>query len=260
MPFDYYTDMHGLILDMKVLERLISKFLPLLSKKFNELNLEPMLFAVQWFVCIFSYNFPSDIVIRIWDIFFVEGLLFVFKVALSILFIYRKEILKITDFNEGISFCGKMAENIDDLDLILETSLKFQVEMAEILETRQSLSCENTACLKINLFCNNEAECKNIKRMTSQYFTFLSAGFIDIIPDHFSGKNSQKFVKISRFPVADENLMVSVQNHYCSKETKKPSLNTFIIKASKKLYCTKIVMPRITLSPYFIYKEITEIK
>ena len=39
----------------------------------------------QWFITIFTYNFPFSVVVRIWDCFLLEGWKVVFRVALGLL-------------------------------------------------------------------------------------------------------------------------------------------------------------------------------
>ena len=41
--------------------------------------------GVQWFITIFSYNFPFEIVVRVWDCFLVEGWKVVFRCGLAML-------------------------------------------------------------------------------------------------------------------------------------------------------------------------------
>lgn len=43
------------------------------------------MFATQWFLTIFSASLNMDVVIRIWDLFFIDGWIFVHKVSLAML-------------------------------------------------------------------------------------------------------------------------------------------------------------------------------
>jgi hypothetical protein len=38
------------------------------------------MYASQWFITVFSYSLPFHVVLRIWDIFMLEGLKIVFQV------------------------------------------------------------------------------------------------------------------------------------------------------------------------------------
>lgn len=258
MPFDYYTDMTGLIVDVKVLEKLISIYLPKVDKRLKEINLEPMLFAVQWFVCIYSYNFPSNLVIRVWDIFFIEGILFIFKVALAIMHIFRKEIRALSEFNEGIAYCGTMASKITDIDLLLESTELFPVTIEEIENIRHSLSAQTPDFTNFTSICSNDAECKKLQKLTSQYFTFMCTANLNINEDYLDERTTSKSFEVKNGRIIEDTLMIGVRNHYCSKENNKLRLSRFFIKQPARKNA-RIVMPRITLSPFFFNNEISEI-
>ena len=38
----------------------------------------------QWFITIYSYSLPFDMVLRIWDVFMLEGMKVVFRVGLQV--------------------------------------------------------------------------------------------------------------------------------------------------------------------------------
>jgi Rab-GTPase-TBC domain len=259
MPFSYYTDMSGLILDMKVLEKTILKYLPKLSKKFLSIGLEPMLFSVQWFICIFSYNFSGPVVARLWDIFFIEGIGFIFKVALSILYLFRHKIMDIKGFEDGVIFCAHLAEQITDIDLILETTMRFDINIQEIDDLRNSLSNTNTQGVNYQQYCSNDRECKDLKRLTSDYLTFLCNTQVSIKDQYFDDESVPKYCDVGNINRYEDNFMLAVENHYCSKETPKQSFNKLLLQASNNHFSRKIAMPRISLSPYFLQSDIVEV-
>jgi hypothetical protein len=45
----------------------------------------PNLFVSEWFTTLFSINFPPSTTVKIWDLLFVEGIDYLFKVALGIM-------------------------------------------------------------------------------------------------------------------------------------------------------------------------------
>lgn len=50
------------------------------------------MFASRWFMTLFSRDFPADVVVRIWDCFFMEGLKIMFRVALAVLKLVQSKI------------------------------------------------------------------------------------------------------------------------------------------------------------------------
>ena len=43
------------------------------------------MYATQWFITLFSYSLPFDVVLRIWDVAMLEGTKAIFRVALALL-------------------------------------------------------------------------------------------------------------------------------------------------------------------------------
>jgi len=73
------------------------------------------LYASEWFSTLFVYNFPIEVVVRLWDIFFVEGVEYLFKVALAVLTIYQEELL-VLSFEGVVKFLKDKERNSVELD------------------------------------------------------------------------------------------------------------------------------------------------
>ncbi|KAF6020710.1 TBC1D10B [Bugula neritina] len=58
---------------------------PKLHKRMLAANIDAPLFMVEWFMCLFARDLPWPSVLRIWDIFFCEGVKILFRVALVLL-------------------------------------------------------------------------------------------------------------------------------------------------------------------------------
>ena len=56
-------------------------------------NIQPAMYATQWFMTIFSNNIPLELTLRIWDMFFIEGQKVMYRVALAVLRINEKHLL-----------------------------------------------------------------------------------------------------------------------------------------------------------------------
>jgi hypothetical protein len=260
MPFDYYTDMAGIILDSKVFDSFISKYCPKILRHLKKLNVEPILFTMQWFLCAYSYNLPCESVIRIWDIFFCEGHSFLFKVALAILHIYRKNLFAIDNMNLALEYLSKMSNNLTDIDLLLETTEKFPISIEEIEEKRKFFN-EISEFPNISFTCTNEKSCKALQVATSDYFTFKNLSFNHIQENYWENPSITKKAKCLLRLSGDEDLVIGVKNHHCSKEIPKKRLSKiFQIQFPGH---AKIAMPRISLSPFFLqttYQEIIELE
>ncbi|XQJ32079.1 disgorgin, putative [Leishmania guyanensis] len=67
------------------LERLIARLLPRLSKRLDELEIQPSFFASQWFLTLFVNHFPFRALLRVWDIFFSEGWKIIFRTGIALM-------------------------------------------------------------------------------------------------------------------------------------------------------------------------------
>lgn len=70
----YTPDMHGLHLRLYQFERLLEDFEPALYCHLHRRGVSPILYATQWFLTLFAYRFPLQLVQRIYDLILSEGL------------------------------------------------------------------------------------------------------------------------------------------------------------------------------------------
>jgi hypothetical protein len=96
----YKTNFVCLHMRFHQLETLIREFLPELYEHFVDLNIEPHMYASQWFLTLFTAKFPLYMVFRILDLFLYEGFSAIFSVALALLKSSQRDLLAL-DF-EGI--------------------------------------------------------------------------------------------------------------------------------------------------------------
>jgi hypothetical protein len=78
--------------------------------------LEPSIFTIQWFVCLFSNSLHVDIVKLVWDYLFIKGSTILFKVGLVVLDYCCKDLVKATDFSDAILIIEETLKGIKDLE------------------------------------------------------------------------------------------------------------------------------------------------
>jgi cytohesin/brefeldin A-inhibited guanine nucleotide-exchange protein len=74
---------------------------PLVREHFKGIRLETRMFLVTWFLGVFGGCFESDMGLRIWDNFILDGEFFLFRAGIALLKYYEIE-LKMCTFNEGL--------------------------------------------------------------------------------------------------------------------------------------------------------------
>lgn len=70
----FIQDMPGLHLHLYQFERLLEDVEPALYCHLRRRGVTPQMYATQWFLTLFAYRFPLQLVLRIYDLIFVDGL------------------------------------------------------------------------------------------------------------------------------------------------------------------------------------------
>nr|CAB3266824.1 TBC1 domain family member 10A [Phallusia mammillata] len=82
----YYSQgLEVIQVDGLIMQSLLRKVCPLAHKHMEKLNISPMLYCTEWFMCIFARTLPWPSVLRLWDMFFCEGVKVLFRCGLVLL-------------------------------------------------------------------------------------------------------------------------------------------------------------------------------
>lgn len=119
----FWPGMPGLAKNFYILLSLEKKFLPKIFAKFNEMSYVPQIYASQWFLTLFSVYFPFEVVVRIWDIFLVEGRKTMFRFALAILKLHEKQLID-ADMEELFHILKDYKDKVD-FDKLLKCALEY---------------------------------------------------------------------------------------------------------------------------------------
>lgn len=68
-----------------MLQSLVSSFLPGLAGVVKEHDIELSLITLHWFVTVFSSVLHVKLLIRVWDLFFLDGSVVLFRITLAML-------------------------------------------------------------------------------------------------------------------------------------------------------------------------------
>ena len=115
----YKTGMPGLSTCFYILLNLQKKYMPKLYAHMIEVGFMPQMYASQWFLTCYAVYFEMDVVVRIWDIFLVEGRKTLFRVGLAILKMLEKRL---------------MAADLGDM-FILFKDFRLEVDVEVLLNT-----------------------------------------------------------------------------------------------------------------------------
>ncbi|KAK3287638.1 hypothetical protein CYMTET_4862 [Cymbomonas tetramitiformis] len=117
-------------------ERLLQETCPTLGAHFDKEMIDSSMYASQWFITVYSYSLQFDLVVRIWDIFMLEGMKVVFRVGISLMKYAEEELLQLP-FEPLVSALRNIKELISDPEKMLKDSLALKISK-RLEELRQS--------------------------------------------------------------------------------------------------------------------------
>lgn len=126
---DYYTPtLRQLRIDAQVFERLLRDQDPALAEHLEKNDVIPLMYMTQWFMTLFTMSLPWASVLRVWDVFYYDGVKALFRVGLAILQLCREHLLnKCPTSSELLGFILHIPlENLGPKAL-LETALQIKL-------------------------------------------------------------------------------------------------------------------------------------
>ena len=100
----FVQDMPGLHLRLYQFERLLEDLEPALYCHLKRRGISPHLYATQWFLTLFAYRFPLQLVLRIYDLIFSEGLSAILKFGTVLMQKNATALLAISDMAQLTTF------------------------------------------------------------------------------------------------------------------------------------------------------------
>jgi len=113
-----------------VAQKLITQFLPRLSRHLHAENVDITMFATQWLLTMYTSSFPFDIVTRIWDCFLVEGWKVTYRVMLALLEGASGELIKLR-FEDILGYLKDLPHRVDH-DALMEATFKIPLRKKHI--------------------------------------------------------------------------------------------------------------------------------
>lgn len=96
----FIQDMPGLHMRLYQFERLLEDFEPALYCHLHRRSISPHLYATQWFLTLFAYRFPLQLVLRIYDLILSEGLTAILRFGIALMQKNATTLLGISDMQQ----------------------------------------------------------------------------------------------------------------------------------------------------------------
>jgi len=120
-------------IDSIVFEQLLAEHDQKLAQHLADNDIVPLMYMPQWFMTLFTMTLPWASVLRVWDIFYFEGVKLFFRIGLAIMDCTREHILRHCPTNsEILGFLLHVPPDLLRPDLLLEVAFKIKLKRSAI--------------------------------------------------------------------------------------------------------------------------------
>ncbi|NXS59307.1 TB10A protein, partial [Brachypteracias leptosomus] len=161
LPGYYSEKLEAIQLDGQILFSLLHKVSPVAYKHLSKQKIDPILYMTEWFMCAFSRTLPWSSVLRVWDMFFCEGVKIIFRVGLVLL----KHTLGSSD---KLKSCQGQYETMERLRALSPKIMQEAFLVQEVIElpvTERQIEREHLIQLKKWREMHGELQCKSPPRL-----------------------------------------------------------------------------------------------
>ncbi|XP_036944742.1 TBC1 domain family member 10A-like [Acanthopagrus latus] len=139
LPGYYSAGLEAIQLDGEIFFSLLRRTCPMAYRHLKKFKIDPILYMTEWFMCIFSRTLPWACVLRVWDMFFCEGVKIVFRVGLVLL----KQMLGSVDKLRELQGMYETMERLRNIspDMIREDTLVQEIIMLPVTESLIEREC-----------------------------------------------------------------------------------------------------------------------
>ena len=253
LSVDYFSQMLGVYVEVDILMCLLRDLytpdmLKQLEKKDTLIYLQNIL--LQWFISLFIIKFPKKLQLFIWDIFFIEKKIVLYKVSISLLHKYKDEIGSTDSIETLNKFLEETFSNFNDETflkyILLIKNFEFDDEFLNLnrrnfIEKKKKMwEKDNKTKIKAikDTLLNREDLCNinwpiciydaNLKYQYNNTVIYRQLNNSEIIEDYFNDEQNLKNKKYFNYKeelnnnnnLNYESVLIERKPHYCKEYNK----------------------------------------
>lgn len=121
------------------LDCLMQHYLPQVRQRLKESGISTEIYSAKWFLTLMTYELPSQMLMKVWDLFFLKGWKIFFKVILALLTTFKESIL-LCDFASIPHLLKGIPKKVKSEESLLKLALRIKVtkRLLKDLETMKS--------------------------------------------------------------------------------------------------------------------------
>ncbi|XP_069027162.1 uncharacterized protein tbc1d10c [Embiotoca jacksoni] len=117
LPGYYSPLLEGVLFDAAMLTWVLKKTCPAVHKHLQQHGVEPLMFATDWLMCLFTRHLPFNTLLRVWDLFFCYGVRMLLQVAVVL-------VRRVLGRAEQRKLCQGQMETLENLRGVREQVLE----------------------------------------------------------------------------------------------------------------------------------------
>ncbi|RZF38283.1 hypothetical protein LSTR_LSTR009006 [Laodelphax striatellus] len=139
LPASYYSpSLLGVQADQRVLRALIDSYLPEVDEVLRQHDIEISLITLHWFLTIYASVVHMKLLLRIWDMFFFDGSIVIFQIALGMLKLIEPSLKPLENSAQIFNALSDIPGSIDNIDNLFKVSWEVSAQLTDIvLETHR---------------------------------------------------------------------------------------------------------------------------
>lgn len=174
-------------------DRLLEENCPKVFKHLSDLDVKSTMYASQWFMTIFAYRFPLELVYRIYDIIFAQGEESILRFAIALMKSNQDTILSL-DFEQAVDYLKdglfdkyleKVTDLVNDSSKISISQRKLKKWKSEFLEQLRLQEPDFIECEKLRL--QNRGLIQTLEDK-DKYFDCLTKDHVEMVNKYILAK------------------------------------------------------------------------
>lgn len=224
----YCPEMKGLHLLLHQFDRLLEQKLPLLFNHVMRQGVRSLMYASQWFLTFFSYKFPLDVVLRIFDVIITQGMEALIKLAVNLMLRNETSLLRL-NFDALVDFLKLNLFNVYVSDEYIQVEAQ-ESKRFPILSRKPS--SKNSSYYKLDQFMHDSM----LVEISPVDLTRFKAEF-----EHMCNKDEERATEIVQLKKLSGQLRHEIKGY----ETELYTLNHTHIDMVQELVDKKVVLPEV---------------
>ena len=213
VPAAYFSsDLFGVTVDQRVLRQLVAMFLPDVERVFQKHDIELRLITLHWYITLFAGVIHPKILLRVWDLFFLDGSIVLFRVALGMLNLQNDKLTSLENSADVFNTLSDIPSFIDDADLLFSSASKTVASLTPTVLNTHRAKHQAYLLSEIGKHDSNggDAPRKQMIRRRSFIGKLFSGSNVDVTFENLKAKNIKQTELISDLKRAIKNIV----NHF----------------------------------------------